>query len=359
MNICFYHSTFTEGGIARMVALVGNELAKIPDYHITSLCHSNLGEEDVFPTSFEVTYLYNKRFPMTNAILKDHYIKKMKAYLAEKKIDLLVICGSLYAPAAVVAAGRKIRTLFWLHTSPYISSDYRFQKLGNIIGFRFCGGIITITEKTRSILKKRYKNKDITCIYNMADDRLFSINSVYDPDTMRVIAVGRLSYPKNFPSMIRIAASLREALPDLRWHLYGEGDARAELEALIKEYELEEVFVLKGQCTDLYERYNDYSAVVMTSRYEGFPMVLIEAAACGLPMLSYDINTGPSEIIDNGENGFLCPEGAEEEMKQNIIKLFKDRDLRCKMSANSRRTAQKLRSDRITAQWVDVINRYS
>lgn len=357
MNICFYHSSFTEGGIARTVALIGNELAKIPEYHITSLCHSSLGEEDIYPTSFEVTYIYDRRFPMKDAILKDHYIKKVSDYLEEKKIDLLVVCGSLYAPAAAIA-GRKIHMLFWLHTSPYIGTDYRFQKIGNRIGFNSCDGIVAITEKTKSILEKQYPRKFITCIYNMADERLFSLDSVYDPDAMKVIAVGRLTYQKNFQSMIRIASSLRKELPELKWHLYGEGDDRIELEAMIKENRLEDVFILKGQCTDLYERYNDYSAIVMTSRYEGFPMTLIEAAACGLPMLSYDVNTGPSEIISNGENGFLCPEGAEDEMKQNLIRFFSDRELRCKMSENSRSTAQKLRRERITAQWVDVISRY-
>lgn len=357
MNICFYLASFTQGGIARSVSLVGNELVKNPDYHITALCHSNIGLEDIYHTDFEITYLYQRRTSVFDAMLKDHYIKKVKNYLEEKKIDLLIVCGELFVPAAVIA-GRRIPVLFWLHTSPYVNSDYRFQKLGRHIGFRKCDGIITITEKTKEILSQRYRRQKITCIYNPADERLFAIHREYDPDTMKIIAAGRLSYPKNYPSMIRIAASLREELPGLKWHLYGEGDDRPKLEALIKENHLEETFILMGQRTNLYEYYNDYSAIVMTSRYEGFPMTLIEASACGLPMISYDVLTGPSEIIDDGENGFLCPASDEASVKEKIIRLFSDRELRVKMSENSRKTAQKLRIDRIVEQWNSVIKPY-
>lgn len=357
MNICFYLSSFTRGGIARSVSLVGNELAKDPKYHITALCHSSMGKKDIYETDFNITYLYDRRIPVSKAMLSDHYVKKIADYLRANEVDLLIVCDELFFPAAVIA-GRNIRVLCWFHTSPYIDTDYRFQKLGRRFGFKKCDEIITITEKTKSILSEQYRRKKITCIYNPADEKLFSIKREYDPDTMSIIAVGRLSYPKNYPSMIRIAASLRNELPELRWHLYGEGDDRPELEALIKENHLEDIFVLKGQCTDLYERYNDYSAIVMTSRYEGFPMTLVEASACGLPMLSYDILTGPSEIIDDGKNGFLCPESDEKYMKDKIIQLFSDRELRCKMSGNSRSTAQRLRCEKIIAQWVDVISRY-
>lgn len=355
MNICFYLSSFVTGGIPRAVSLVGNELQKNPDYHITALCHSNLGQKDIYQTDFEVTYLYSRETPVMNAMLKDHYVKKVSRYLKEKAIDLLIVCEELYAPAAVVA-GRKLRILCWLHTSPYAGNYYRFQKTCRFIGFIRCNGIITITNTTKEILRKKYRRKKITCIYNPADEKLFGLTGVYDPDTNKIVAVGRLSFQKNFHSMVRIAASLRRDMPELRWHLYGEGADREELEALIREHQLEDVFIMKGHCDDMYERYNDYSAIVMTSKYEGFPMTLIEASACGLPMLAYDIMTGPSEIIDDGENGFLCPEGAEEEMKQKIIRVFSDRELRIKMSENSRRTAQKLRIDRIASQWIDVID---
>lgn len=355
MNICFFLASFTQGGIARTVSLVGNELAKNPDYHITALCHSNVGKKDIYQTSFEITYLYDRVTPVTNAMLKDHYIRKVSNYLNEKKIDLLILCGELFAPAAVIA-GRKIRVLFWFHTSPYVGSDYRFQKLGRRIGFSRCDGIIVISDKAKEIIQKSYPRKKVIRIYNAVDTVLFEKQCDYQPDTEKIISVGRLSYPKNFQSLIRTAALVKEELPRLKWHIYGEGDERADLEALIKEKNLEDTVILKGHSSDLYERYNDYSAYVMTSRYEGFPMTLLEASACGLPLLSYDILTGPSEIITDGENGFLCPAGDEEEMKKRIIRLFSDRELRIKMSENGRRMAQKLRIDSIAEQWSNVID---
>lgn len=357
MNICFYHSSFTQGGIGRSVSLIGNELAKNPKYHIFALCHSNVEKEDIYQTDFEVTYLYERRTPVSKAMLRDHYVKKVAAYLREKKIDLLVVCGDLYAPAAVLAA-KDIPVLFWFHTSPYVDSDYRFQKLGRRIGFSKSNGIIAVTKKTKSIIQKRFPKQNIYCVYNIADEKLFDIQKPYDPDTKKIISAGRLSYPKNFQNMIKIAAQLREQLPELEWVIYGEGGERADLERLIAEYHLEDVFHLMGQSSELYEKYYESSAYISTSRYEGFPMTLIEASACGLPMISYDILTGPSEIIENGENGFLCPEGDIEEMKRSIVKLFSDREMRLRMSENCRKTAQQFKADRIVAQWEALIKDY-
>lgn len=357
MNICFYHSSFTQGGIARTVSLVGNELAKNPNYHITALCHSNVGKEDIYQADFEVTYLYDRRTPVSKAMLRDHYIKKVAAYLREKKIDLLIVCGDLYAPAAVLAA-KRIPVLFWFHTSPYNGADYRFQKLGRRIGFGKCDGIIAITDKTREILLKQYPKKKIYRIYNAVDEALFKKQRPYQPDTKKIISVGRLTYQKNFQCLIRIAAAIKEKAPDLQWHIYGEGSDRPELERMIEENALNGVVTLKGQCSDLYDRYNDYSALVMTSRYEGFPMTLIEASACGIPMLSFDVFTGPSEIIDDGENGFLCDDADEETMAKRIVQVFSDREMRLRMSENCRKTAQQFKVDRIVAQWIAIIKEY-
>lgn len=355
MNICFYLAAFTHGGIGRIVSILCNELKKRTDHHIMALCHSNIGREDIYHTDFPVTYIYHSRKPVSSAMLKDGYIGKVKAFLKENDVDLLIVCDELFYPAAVIA-GKKIRVWCWFHTSPYISAEYRFQKEGRHFGFKRCDSIIAITDKTKEILQKKYPKKKIYRIYNAVDEALFEKQRDYQPDAMKIISVGRLCYQKNFQRLIRIAAAVKEKSPGLQWHIYGEGEDRPELERMISENHLEETVVLMGQCPDLYHRYNDYSAIVMTSRYEGFPMTLVEASACGLPMISFDVFTGPSEIIEDGTNGFLCPDADEEAMENRILRLFSDRELRLKMSEESRASAQELRLDRIAPQWIALID---
>ena len=145
--------------------------------------------------------------------------------------------------------------------------------------------------------------------------------------------------------------------PDWSWDIYGEGEERIALEEKIRRYNLQEKLTLKGQVHNIYELYHQYSMIVMTSRYEGFPMVLLEAAACGLPMVSFDIQTGPSEIIKNGVNGYLCNKNSNSEMINNIISLIGSEENRKEFSYNSKKTAESFSVDSICEQWKKLFKR--
>lgn len=357
INICFYLAGFIQGGIGRAVSIVANELNKNPNYNVTALCHSNLGRDDIYSTSFKVTYLYNKRIPVGTAILKDHYIKKVSDYVNKNDVDILIVCDELFYPPAIIA-GRKIKVLCWFHTSPAVSSDYRFQRTVKTFGFMFSKGIITLTKYTKNIVQKSFKNKPIYQIYNPLDDALFCQEVKYNTNSQKLISVGRLSYPKNFDRVISLACELKKQSPNLEWHIYGDGEERGHLEQLISENNLGDNVKLMGQCSDLYARYSDYCAIVNTSRYEGFPMTLIEASSCGLPMVSFDILTGPAEIINDGENGFLCENNNEEQMAKRISELLYNKELRSKMSKNSRDTALNYKLSNIMAQWNSMLENY-
>ena len=108
---------------------------------------------------------------------------------------------------------------------------------------------------------------------------------------------------------MKVASEVLPKFPDWQWDIFGQGEDLEELIRLAKEAQIDEQMHFNGQVTDLYERYKQYSIMVMTSRYEGFPMTLLEGIGNGLPLVSFDIPTGPSEIIDDGENGYLLQEG--------------------------------------------------
>src|SRR5690606_33587813 len=89
------------------------------------------------------------------------------------------------------------------------------------------------------------------------------------------------------------------------WHIYGKGSLETVIKENIDKLGLSGRVILEGNVTDLYEKYSSYSLMVMTSSYEGFPMSLLEGMVNKLPLVSFDIQTGPNEIIHNNQNGFL------------------------------------------------------
>ena len=188
-------------------------------------------------------------------------------------------------------------------------------------------------------------------IYNPIDPNAVEKRKPYCADVQKIITVGRLTYQKNMELLVRVADKVLKANPGWIWDIYGDGELRETLQEQINACGLQDVLTLKGQVSNVYDLYGEYAFKVLTSRYEGFPMTLLEASANGLPMVSFDIETGPNEIIEDGVNGFLLPSEDEEAMCKAIETLMHDSECRCKMSGESAKTSERFQLGEISEQW--------
>jgi glycosyltransferase involved in cell wall biosynthesis len=139
-----------------------------------------------------------------------------------------------------------------------------------------------------------------------------------------ILGVGRLTHQKDFATLIRAFAIVRKEL-ECRLVILGEGEERPKLEALAKELGIGEDVDLPGFVDNPYKYMARASLFVLSSRYEGLPNVLIEALACGTPVVSTDCPSGPREILMNGKGGLLVPVGNAEKMATAILKLLRDK----------------------------------
>ena len=110
-----------------------------------------------------------------------------------------------------------------------------------------------------------------------------------------------------------------------------------------------------GLVNDIYERYKDYAIYVLPSYREGLPLVLLEAKANRLPVVSFDCVTGPREIITDGVDGFLIDCYNKQTMANKILDLIESNDLRIKMSKNSYINLDKFSKEKILNQWIELI----
>ena len=359
MKVCFVHAGLKQhGGIGRVVSIVANSLSKLEDteIHVLSFCDS-LGEADVYELEQEIkrSCLFAKKLSMQKALIKGAVLK-LASYIRKNKIQIVIACGALYFPL-VVMAGKLggARSVCWEHTNPSVSNDYKFQGLARRFGMLFSDKNILITQAAKSFYDLRSNARKNVLIYNPAESALFKTTPVYQETSTKIISVGRLAYPKNYLLLVEIAAEIFEQFPEWQWHIYGDGEERNAIEAKIERFGLKDKVILHGNVKDIYERYDQYAFIVMTSRYEGFPMVLIEASARGLPMISFDIETGPNEIIHNGNNGYLIPNGNVAMMIKRIKELVNDIDKRRQFSRNAVDSAVCFEIAQITTKWFTVL----
>ena len=163
--------------------------------------------------------------------------------------------------------------------------------------------------------------------------------------------MGRLTEQKGFDLLIPIWKIVSESYPDWRLVIVGEGEQKAMLEEEIRIRNLRERVEIRPFTRSIVPVYLESSVYVMPSRYEGFPMVLIEAMACGLPVVSFTCPSGPTEIIREGKNGFLVPVGDYDLFARRICQLIEDIRLREQMSKEAILDSGRFTEDQIMKKW--------
>lgn len=232
----------------------------------------------------------------------------------------------------------------------------------DITAFRFWDGlishkIVTLTEQTRQDYIKRFKTnpKKIRSIYNWIPEEVLKARRPYDSTSKKIITVGRFSEEKGHDMLVEAAKLVLPKYPDWQWDLYGTGDTLDEIRKKIEEYGLGKQLILKGNVKDVYQVYGDYAFLVLPSYREGLPLVLLEAKALGLPMISFDITTGPNEIIKDGKDGYLIPPYDIQKMAERIEKFITDEAQRVSFSKNTEDGIEKFEKKQIYDQWVQLI----
>lgn len=180
-----------------------------------------------------------------------------------------------------------------------------------------------------------------------------------DCSAKRVIAVGRLDYQKGFDRLILVWEKVHQQMPDWRLDIFGQGEWREMLQSMIDERGLQDVVRLNNPTKNIGDEYVDSSIIVMTSNYEGFGMVLVEAMSCGVPAVSFDCKCGPEEIISQHDGGLVVKNGDIEGLAEAIVKLMKDEELRKRMGENAKRVVETYSEERVMGLWVNLFEEIS
>ena len=175
-------------------------------------------------------------------------------------------------------------------------------------------------------------------------------------DSKHVIAVGRYDYQKGFERLIEAWRLIYVRFPEWKLKIIGDGALRNQLQNLIDAYKLDNVIELKKSVSDILPDYLNASVLAMSSRYEGLPMVLIEAMSVGLPVVSFKCKCGPGDIISDGEDGFLVSEGDVQALAERIMQLIEDPHLRKKMGQAAKIKSERFAESVIMEKWTTLFD---
>lgn len=201
--------------------------------------------------------------------------------------------------------------------------------------------ITTVANSVAKELKEYYSCLDgITVVGNGVNEKIFAPNK-NKPDEKYILYTGRLGYRKGLFDLIECGKYICNKYSDVNFIIVGDGMLRNELQMRIKNLELDRRIIIKGHVSksELIELYQNATIFVMPSHYEGLPTVLLEAMACGLPIVSTAVS-GNLDVIENDKNGLLIPPKSPKEMANAISLLLEDDSLRRDFGRAARKTIE-------------------
>jgi len=363
---------YMAGGVERVLTLKANYFAEHFGYDVTIILTEGKGKSPFYPLSDRIKVvnldigfeqLWNCSFLKKIFV----YLKKQRQYKKALTAELMKLCPDI----TVSLLRREINFLIGIKDGSKKIGELHVNRL-NYRNFEAndTNFIKQLFAKLwMSNLVKQLKRLDRFVVLTEEDKlawpELKNVSVIPDPlsfvptaqsslSVKRVIAVGRYVYQKGFDLLLQAWAKIERQCPDWMLVVYGDGD-RAPYEQMMRNLGIDTSrCLLNGPTTDIQREYVNSSLFVFTSRFEGFGMVLVEAMACGLPVVSFACPCGPKDIVRDGEDGFLVENGNIDELVQQLMKLMVDHRLRTAFARHAQQNAQRFNIEQTALRWKSV-----
>ena len=363
---------YMAGGVERVLTLKANYFAEHFGYDVTIILTEGKGKSPFYPLSDRIKVvnldigfeqLWNCSFLKKIFV----YLKKQRQYKKALTAELMKLCPDI----TVSLLRREINFLIGIKDGSKKIGELHVNRL-NYRNFEAndTNFIKQLFAKLWMFsLVKQLKRLDRFVVLTEEDmlawPELQNVSVIPDPlsfvptaqsslSVKRVIAVGRYVYQKGFDLLLQAWAKIERQCPDWMLVVYGDGD-RAPYEQIMRNLGIDTSrCLLNGPTTDIQREYVNSSLFVFTSRFEGFGMVLVEAMACGLPVVSFACPCGPKDIVRDGEDGFLVENGNIDELVQQLMKLMVDHRLRTAFARHAQQNAQRFNIEQTALRWKSV-----
>lgn len=352
-RLCFLTGTLNAlAGAERMTATIANGLAE-QGYAVTILSlWDNASCFALHPTiQHEALFAERPSFKRAYAAT----VAGMRRHLKRHHIDVLVQVDTMLSLFALPAAlGLGVRHIAWEHCHFDEDLGRRARRWARRLAARYCEHIVVLTERDRKRWLEALRPRSaVVCIPNPLP---FAMPEQPAPRTSKtVLAVGRLVHTKGFDMLLNAWAIVKQHAPDWKLMIVGEGEERTALEALRGRLGLHDSVTLPGIYPDVTQAYEQASIFCLSSRYEGFGLVLIEAMAFGLPIVSTACDTGPRELLDDGRDALMVAVGNYTALADALLRLILDRNVADRLGQTACKKAVLFSGERIVKAWDRIV----
>ncbi|SEJ33203.1 Glycosyltransferase involved in cell wall bisynthesis [Dyadobacter sp. SG02] len=355
-NIVFFiYNISAIGGTERVASVIINELSK-RNYNVHVLGLYGDPEKIFFPfePDVKVTSLHIDHLKGVRKILYSQH--KIRQFVNSNHIDTFVTVESIMATYSVPSlAFTGIRHVVWEHFNFKVNLGLAARSFARQVALCFADRIVTLTARDIQFWKEGgwYHHAQLVHIPN---PMFLEEQKVNENPSKTVISVGRLTFQKGYDMLMDAWAGLpAELRKEWKLLIIGDGEDKPTLENKMTALGIHDSVELVGATKAVFSYFEKAAIFCLSSRFEGLPMVLLEALAFHLPIVSFDCDTGPAELIENGQNGILVEAGNVNKMTQSLAALMQDGDLRTRMRNHKSKNIENLELGGIIEQWRSVL----
>ena len=367
---------YMAGGVERVLTLKANYFAEHFGYDITIILTEGEGKSLFYPLSEKVkvinlnigfeelwdcpfykkVFLYLKKQYKYKKLLKEELERirpDITDSLLRREINFISSIKDGSVKIGELHANRSNYRNFEANDTNLIKKLFsRFWMYKLVVKLKKLDKFVVLTEEDR----KTWTELDNVVV--IANPVSFNVVKVSQLTEKRVIVVGRYAYQKGLDLLLKAWAIVEQQCPDWKLAVYGDGNSEPYLNlAMNLELDMSRCS-LNHSTTNIQKEYLLSSLFVVSSRFEGLSLALLEAMACGLPVVSFDCPCGPKDVITDGINGLLVPREDYSKLAQSMVSVMKSPDMIRLLSANAQKRSDDFKIDVIAHKWKDLFDSF-
>lgn len=368
---------YKPGGIERIISIKANYLASVYNYEVYIITSCQKGNLPFYQFNnkikfydLNIDYDSTLYLPLYKRIIrKIQYTKchkkKLSELLNKLKVDIVISTfthEASFLPDIKDGSKKILEFHFCRKHKQLMAKAFNFSIFTRMAYYFKCwqeeniiipkyDQFIVLTEEDKQAWLPKVSN--VKCIPNIHP---FETNEQAKLENKRAIAVGRLDAQKGFDKLIKVWGIVYQNNPDWMLDIYGQGEDEKQLREQIINAKLENVISINPPTSDIKDKYLNSSLFIMTSRYEGLPMTLLEATSLGLPAICFNFTCGPQEVIINNQNGYIIENNQYDKMALKIGLLINNFQLRKELGNNAKKLSNKFSSDIIMKRWNELFH---